>query len=127
MRDAITVCQGLGIRYFWIDALCIIQDGEAGWQRESARMLDVYASSHITIAAHSAASCHDGFLGKQALCQPRWQRSIQVDIDESKYLEFFLSEEKEHWSPSPLMDRGWTLQEDILSRRIIHYTGKELL
>ena len=133
IRDAISVCQGLEFRYIWIDALCIVQDDELDWQRESVRMLDLYANSYITIAAHAAASCHEGFLGKQAFSQPPWQSSFQVDIGESKYMELYVcvKDLMKNWGPlwplSPLMDRGWTLQEAILPRRIIHYTGNELL
>ena len=133
IRDAISVCQGLGIRYIWIDALCIVQDDEFDWQRESVRMLDVYANSYITIAVHAAASCHEGFLGKQGFSQPPWQPSFQVDIGESRYIELYVcttnlkNNSGSLWPLSPLMDRGWTLQEAILPRRIIHYTGNGLL
>jgi len=130
IRDAMSVCRGLDIRYIWIDALCIVQDDEPDWQRESVRMLDVYANSHITIAAHTAASSHDGFLGAQLYGhQPSCQSSFQIEVDESKYLEFFLSigtGTGKAWGPSPLMKRGWTLQEAILPRRIVHFTGKEM-
>lgn len=28
MKDTVYVCRGMGIRYLWIDALCIIQDDQ---------------------------------------------------------------------------------------------------
>ena len=52
--DAVTICRRLQIRYLWIDTLCIIQDNEQDWERESARMADIYANSYLTIAASSS-------------------------------------------------------------------------
>lgn len=50
-RDAIAITRSLGIRYLWIDSLCIIQDSIADWQAESAAMGDIYKNSYCTIAA----------------------------------------------------------------------------
>ncbi|PSN75089.1 hypothetical protein BS50DRAFT_581825 [Corynespora cassiicola Philippines] len=50
-RDAIYVTGCLGIRYIWIDALCIAQEDENDWAFESGRMEDYYLNSTITIAA----------------------------------------------------------------------------
>lgn len=61
-RDAIEVCQGLGIRYLWIDSLCILQGSGEDWARESKRMEDVYAGAYCTVAATSAADSEAGFL-----------------------------------------------------------------
>ncbi|KAJ5231536.1 uncharacterized protein N7469_006124 [Penicillium citrinum] len=52
--DAVVICRRLQIRYLWIDTLCIIQDNEQDWERESARMADIYANSYLTIAASSS-------------------------------------------------------------------------
>ena len=37
-QDAIYATAKLGIRYLWIDALCIIQDDVEDWSIESAKM-----------------------------------------------------------------------------------------
>ncbi|KAK4164610.1 heterokaryon incompatibility protein-domain-containing protein [Cladorrhinum sp. PSN259] len=62
MRDAVSVCRKLGIRYLWIDALCIIQDSRADWEQESQQMSRIYEKSHLTICAMASASCLEGFL-----------------------------------------------------------------
>lgn len=41
-QQAITVTRGLGIKYLWIDALCIVQDDAEDWKSEAARMADIY-------------------------------------------------------------------------------------
>ena len=38
LRDAVLVTRKLGVRYLWIDALCIIQEDERDWQQESGRV-----------------------------------------------------------------------------------------
>jgi hypothetical protein len=47
------VVRRLGVRYLWIDSLCIIQDDE-DWAREASYMYDVYSNSYLTISATSA-------------------------------------------------------------------------
>ncbi|KAK4447255.1 heterokaryon incompatibility protein-domain-containing protein [Podospora aff. communis PSN243] len=52
VRDAARVTRALGMRYLWIDCMCIIQDdGGADWLRESNTMFRVYGRSACTIAA----------------------------------------------------------------------------
>jgi hypothetical protein len=41
-RDAFDLSNRLGISYLWIDSLCIIQDDDEDWQRESSSMGLVY-------------------------------------------------------------------------------------
>jgi hypothetical protein len=59
-QDAAVTCRRLGIRYLWIDSLCIVQGDEEDWQIQSAQMASIYKGSTLTIAASSA---HDGTEG----------------------------------------------------------------
>lgn len=58
-QDAVFITRSLGIRYLWIDSLCIIQQGDdlTDWRRELALMSDVYLNSFCNI---SAADAPDG-------------------------------------------------------------------
>lgn len=51
-QDAIEVTQALGVRYLWIDSLCIIQDEDylSDWARESSMMDKVYANPMVNIS-----------------------------------------------------------------------------
>jgi hypothetical protein len=51
----------MGIRYLWIDTLCIIQDNPKDWELESANMGKVYLHSTCTIAASASGSSTEGF------------------------------------------------------------------
>lgn len=56
IRDVVHFTRLIGVRYLWIDALCIIQDDKIDWRRESARMADLYTGAYFTISADAAAS-----------------------------------------------------------------------
>ncbi|KAK1957247.1 HET-domain-containing protein, partial [Colletotrichum sublineola] len=49
LRDAVTITSHLGIQYFWIDALCIIQGDPDDWAREAGQMCEVYSNAVVTI------------------------------------------------------------------------------
>ncbi|KAK3374567.1 heterokaryon incompatibility protein-domain-containing protein [Podospora didyma] len=56
-QDTVNFTRRLGIRYIWIDAICIVQGDEKNWLHESAKMCDVYGHAHLTLAsAHSPDS-----------------------------------------------------------------------
>ncbi|KAH7398605.1 heterokaryon incompatibility protein-domain-containing protein [Pyrenochaeta sp. MPI-SDFR-AT-0127] len=122
-QDAVEVTQELGIRYLWIDSLCIIQNDREDWERESKRMESVFTSAYCTIAATSAKNCTEGFLRRQPLkhCVRLLHgentynpHSNRVDDDFNEYVEKGI-----------LNQRAWVFQERALSRRIIHFTAAQ--
>jgi hypothetical protein len=46
-KDAVQIARELEVRFLWIDALCIIQDDQLDWQRESAKMGAIYRYTTI--------------------------------------------------------------------------------
>ncbi|KAK8062928.1 hypothetical protein PG997_015025 [Apiospora hydei] len=65
--DALVIAEKLGLRYMWIDALCIVQDDEEDWELEGSRMASIYSSALVTIAAASSSSSHDGIFNKRSI------------------------------------------------------------
>jgi len=59
-QDAVQITRYLGIRYLWIDALCIIQDLDGDWHAESAKMGNIYKNSYCTISASQALTGNQG-------------------------------------------------------------------
>ncbi|KAH8598227.1 hypothetical protein B0O99DRAFT_495675, partial [Bisporella sp. PMI_857] len=55
------VCRKLGIRYLWIDSLCIRQDSKEDWQVESQRMGTYYSNCTVCIAATGSANSMESF------------------------------------------------------------------
>lgn len=62
IRDAIYVTNALGLRWLWVDSLCINQDSDQDKRRELARMHYIYRYAYLTIIAASAERVGEGFL-----------------------------------------------------------------
>lgn len=147
LRDAITVCHALGLRYLWIDSLCIKQDGDStDWEEQSQEMSHIFGNSWLTICAPASQSCLHGFLDHP---DRFYSRSIQIEYvsEESRQVQgsIFLH----LWTPNgkpenntdsklisqlaPLMrdlefsrwaTRGWVFQERILSPRLLYFGAR---
>lgn len=154
-RDAARVCWAFGIRYLWIDALCIIQGDPKDWSSESTLMAYIYGHSFLTICPISSSSCQEGFLEKAPL-EPRIRIPVVRGIDgsestqEGNVASYFRSagtyhfihradvtseyriparlnpRELDNLKGSSWASRGWTFQEYILSKRRIYF-GKRMV
>lgn len=117
-RDAINVTRVLGIRYLWIDSLCIIQGDLKDWERESSRMGGVYRDAFLTIAASSASSDEEGFLKPR----PPARSALKLfSPTESSTVKLYITDRIKENDKEPLSERGWTLQEAYLSRRRLKF------
>jgi hypothetical protein len=122
-QDAILVTRAVGLKYLWIDSLCIIQDDAADWEAEAARMGDVFSAAWCTIAASAAKSSTEGFL------HPRPARpclTIPGAEGEGLYACPAIDDFHRHVEQSTLNSRGWVLQERVLSRRSIYFTTDQV-
>jgi hypothetical protein len=117
--DAILVTRRLGVRYLWVDSLCIVQDDPIDWASQGAVMDKIFEHAYCTISASSASNANDGLLyqresqrlpvppacsidGKSILPDyPRWNFSIESTI---------------------MSSRAWIWQERALSTRHLHFT-----
>ncbi|KAK6067527.1 Interleukin-1 receptor-associated kinase 4 [Seiridium cupressi] len=82
-KDAVMLTRALGVRYLWIDSICIIQGDTKDWDAEAGKMEHVYSCAYLTIAATSAASSAIG------LFMPRLDRpvaAIKTPYSEKLYL-----------------------------------------
>ncbi|KPM37809.1 hypothetical protein AK830_g8766 [Neonectria ditissima] len=122
-KDAVTVARGLGLKYIWIDSLCIIQDDEVDWESESAKMEQVFSSAYCTISASSAKSSLEGFLVNRPS-----RPCVQVEMKNSELLYVCpaIDDFRHDVELGEINKRGWVLQERALSRRSIHFTSSQV-
>jgi len=122
-QDAIYITRRPGIRFLWIDSLCIIQDSVSDWVKESSTMGEVYANGIFNIAATAAS---DGRLGCLFDRNPRLAQKCRVRIGEET-VEFI---DQWYWynniTNTPLNTRAWVLQEELLSPRILNWERQQL-
>lgn len=147
LADAVELSRRLGFRYLWVDALCIVQDRHQDWVVESAKLAGVYSNAFLTVVAAAAGGVAEPFLrrppppgepvsssGEPVTVDPytrMWSRELpngtllkarvipQVGIharwrrDEAN--------QPDRWSR-----RGWTLQEQLLSTRMLCFFPSEM-
>ena len=149
IKDAVAIIRKLGIRYFSVDSLCIVQDDERDWDLESAKMAAIYSSSVLTIAATHAADDKKGCFTtrwtavEESLDLPRMNlqvldlpvqmrkkgRSGQISVRLGHHLahDNIMSLDLVSKTTSPLLNRGWVLQELLLSARILNIHAEEMV
>jgi hypothetical protein len=64
-RDAAVITKRLGVKYLWIDSLCIVQDSINDWRTESTKMQDYYRNAYVTVSALDASNSHHGILNSR--------------------------------------------------------------
>ncbi|KAE9373785.1 HET-domain-containing protein, partial [Stipitochalara longipes BDJ] len=124
-RDAIVLTRRFGVRYLWIDALCIIQDSINDWEVESAQMATIYGQCRAMIAASRSTSSTSGIFHrrpkKHGFPLPsqvfKYFKPPELSVH-AVFADLDLAEEQE---ASPLAKRAWTLQEAILPRAVMHF------
>ncbi|KAI1467801.1 HET-domain-containing protein [Daldinia caldariorum] len=131
--DAVHVALRLGVRYVWIDSLCIVQDDSADWDHEAVRMADYYQYAWLTIAATATSPSGGLFRALQARDLPRVTRLPYRDGETGARGGYFYAQAAgntalamEYWKnvgTSALLGRGWVYQEWMLSRRLLAFSG----
>jgi hypothetical protein len=118
-QDAISMTRGLGLRYLWIDAVCIIQGEDGDFATESKKMEDVYSGAYCVLAASYSNSLRLFYTRKNRSCVPL---GSDEDHTGTIYACEMIDNFKDHVLDGPLSSRGWVFQEHALARRTIFFT-----
>jgi len=129
--DTFYLARRLGVRYVWVDSLCIIQEGDDGedWRREAVRMSDYYQGALMTVVASSASPEH-GLFPPKITPTPRLARLPYRNRAGQREGFFYVSsynldmdqQYQQQVQRSELLTRGWVFQEWLLSQRIVYFT-----
>jgi hypothetical protein len=128
-KDAVYATRSLGIRYLWIDSICIIQEGDqsADWLREAKVMGQVYLNSFCNLSAANASG------GDHSMFCSRDPETLYPQV-----LEFTLFGRKGLYSVTDISiwetevdevlvnTRAWVVQERLLSRRILYFGERQI-
>lgn len=144
LQQAIRTTALLGLRFLWIDSICIVQDDVEEWNRESLLMASIYQTALVTLAADSSEDSHAGLYNKPEESYSLVSRDRGFEIknelssgEKSHIFLFWGLKSRMDWattqrdigdlvSHSKLRDRGWCLQERILSSRVLHFASDQL-
>lgn len=120
IRDTILLVRSLGLRFLWVDTLCITQDSKNSWKLNAFNMDSIYGGAHLTICA---ADGEDGFTGLSAMKREE-NATNQMTADCGDGVHLMVSRPPETYvRASKWNTRAWTFQERLLSRRCLIFVA----
>ncbi|KAF2242759.1 HET-domain-containing protein [Trematosphaeria pertusa] len=121
IRDALSLTIALGYRYIWIDRYCIDQKNPAEKLAQIQQMGDIYQASSLTIFAACGTGPRHGLPGVGET-----PRQIQIKREiYGREMVGLLDHPRKLIRGSVWMQRGWTYQEAMLSRRRLFLTDQQ--
>jgi hypothetical protein len=137
-QDAIYITRKLGVRYLWIDALCIIQDSTEDWERQARNMMSIYEFAWLNISAAGSLTEPRCFVKRNPLLSRRCKLPPALsglgiflandieDIEGGVYVHLSSDFYAKSIYDGFLSRRGWIFQERILSPRTIYFGQEEI-
>lgn len=127
-QDAIFATWKLGMRYVWIDSLCILQGCKKDWEHEAALMNKVYRHAWLTLAA---AATHNAYGGLFTTRDPDQVGScpVTINLGGEEPLKCTMVH-SDMWETeirqAPLNQRAWVVQERLLAPRTLYFGNNQL-
>ena len=109
----------LGLRFLWVDSLCIVQDSARSWNLNSKMMNLIYGNACLTICAADGFDASTGLKAADAL-----RPSVAQHIEEcAPGVSLMVSQLAETGIGVSIWNtRAWTFQERMLSKRCLIFT-----
>ncbi|RFU81865.1 het-domain-containing [Trichoderma arundinaceum] len=120
--DAVAVARKLGLRYLWVDRLCINQSDPVEKDYLISRMTTIYEYAELTIVSAAGSGASDGLPGIRST--PRKQQP-KVLLESGSLLVSALQDPRQEILASEYWTRGWTYQEGVLSNRRLVFTENQ--
>jgi ankyrin repeat protein len=119
VKDTIDLVRKTGERYLWVDCLCIVQD-DGNTRAQVERMGEIYSGAYFTVIGATSS----GLFSMQRSANKLRQRDISrnAPLAANVYIEgLYHSLFKSKWAT-----RGWTFQEQILSKRAVIFVDGDM-
>lgn len=130
-RDAIQIVRQLGIRFLWIDSICIVQDDDNAqdWARESIRMVDYYQNALFTVVLTDKMQTSGVRIASQEVPRRTLIRLRYLDHGFFYLMEHYCVDDfyQLYILNSELATRAWVFQEGLLSSRMLYFTPDHVL
>ena len=123
IRDAMLVVQRMKERYLWVDALCIQQDDQFEKHSQIESMGGIYGSAIVTLAAADSLNADAGIPGVAPGSREIFQ--LVAELQNGDNLLAHLPDDN-YVENTPWNSRAWTLQERLLSSRLMIFEGGRL-
>ncbi|KAK3345022.1 heterokaryon incompatibility protein-domain-containing protein [Neurospora tetraspora] len=122
-NDVVALSRALGIRYVWIDSLCIIQDDGKDWNIQASLMHRIYAHGYLNLANACAEFSPGLEVTRDPLSvSPCVISRTRTDGSREYWACFRNFNPTEALSFAPLYSRGWCYQERFLATRTIQFS-----
>ncbi|KAK5653509.1 hypothetical protein OQA88_8768 [Cercophora sp. LCS_1] len=124
ISDSITLVRKLGMRFLWVDALCLLQNDQVDLELGVGVMDQIYEHAWFTIVAASGHDANAGLPGVQL--GSRMERSLVNEVKPGTFVGV-------HMVPVNLLPRtiyetrAWTFQEHVISRRLLYFFENEVI
>lgn len=146
-QDAVDLTRRLGLRFLWIDCVCIVQDDPDEYDWEVSRMFHVYHNARLTLAAQQGRTPGEGIYSKSTPeretyitlpqevasrlaeedCRFDSQAAIKMVGLQTDYVCPTYSRNFERkYDSAPLFTRAWVFQERLVSPRVLVFAASDL-
>ncbi|KAH8724354.1 heterokaryon incompatibility protein-domain-containing protein [Phaeosphaeriaceae sp. PMI808] len=116
VADAILLTRHMGVRYLWVDCICVVQDSTQKHQ-DLANMDVIFSQAELTIVAAGSEDADSGLPGVR--CGTR-RRRITSKTQGSNVLELhFPSDRNSILQGTRYEARAWIYQELLMSKRLL--------
>ncbi|KAJ4292692.1 hypothetical protein N0V90_009355 [Kalmusia sp. IMI 367209] len=146
-QEAALFTKSLGVRFLWIDSLCIVQDDASDKLKASQELGGIFGNALLTLAATSAVDPSKGLF---APTTPPFK--IQATDSKGSLSRVYVREQPSHFNfkapfsassmdewelpfntsneanaRTPLFRRAWAYSERLLSSRVLYFTDSEMI
>lgn len=127
-RDASKVARVLGIRYLWVDSICMFQDNMGDLVEGLQRMQEIYSDAVVNLSALTAKA--NGLFATRDFSKISHQNTVLQPLKngvDSPTMLLDYSFWENNVQKSALGMRGWVLQEQLLARRTLYFGHDQIL